>query len=350
MSITERLFDKLGDRLVAQAEMSRAQLAAGLTETTNGLRVTGARNRPLPARGSQLMWGGSGRLGGWSIRAQTDLTLTLHDGRDPSDDTLAVLELTAGQTDTRWFGAGGITFGEALYLHSTPAAKLQRSNLSPVTTFDNGAGGLTAYANGTTGTASRTVETVTPFRQPGLKHTKARRLTSDGLGGSTADRIGDMFDVPAAPGDQHTMSLFMRQVSGSTAKQLVVYVEWRVEDGAGGTVAVPAGGVGTTVPNTDVRRANFTTSVAPEGTKAAQVFVWLQGAGGSDAAAAVSAEWAGMLIEPTTTLGSYFDGNTTDRATVDHSWTGTPGLSASEARDPAAGDTLRGSLWLGAVD
>lgn len=115
MSITERLFDKLGDRLVRQAELSRAELQAGLTETRDALRITGARNRPIYA--NTVAWAGSGRLVGWSIEAGAGgCTVRVHDGRSADAELLAAVQVDAGKTVNGALPGAGVSFGEACFV------------------------------------------------------------------------------------------------------------------------------------------------------------------------------------------------------------------------------------------
>lgn len=116
-NLVEKWFDKLGDRVEAEGARVRTELAAGLTQTRNGMRVTGARYVPFPAA-SSLLNGGPGRLVGWSILASAagPVRVIFHDGRDTGAEVFSVLDLVAGESDRTWFGPSGISFGEALYL------------------------------------------------------------------------------------------------------------------------------------------------------------------------------------------------------------------------------------------
>lgn len=104
----------------------RSELSVGLGEFQNGIRLRGARNIPVGTGVRQLAYAGTGRLVGWSLRATDAITVTVHDGRDASGDTLAVLDLAAG-TDTQWFGPGGISFVEGLYVDIDGDAELTGS-------------------------------------------------------------------------------------------------------------------------------------------------------------------------------------------------------------------------------
>ncbi len=99
-----------------------AKIAAGLTETHNGLRLTGARFHDVSRR---LVSTGSGRLVGWSVRATGGpVTVLLRNGRDSAGDVMALIDLVDTESDTQWFGPGGIAFPEALFLDQTGTGTL----------------------------------------------------------------------------------------------------------------------------------------------------------------------------------------------------------------------------------
>ena len=101
-------------------ELSRikSELREGLTEYHNGIALQGARYVKVGSGGGRsLACAGSGRLVGWSLRAITGaVTVTFADSRDNSGDIFATIELAAGASDTRWFGPGGVSFGDGLYV------------------------------------------------------------------------------------------------------------------------------------------------------------------------------------------------------------------------------------------
>jgi hypothetical protein len=126
VSIVEQLLEKLVERVEFQGETLRAEVAAGLAESRNGQRITGARLAPIYA--NTLAATTRGRLVGWSVREAGDtLTppapaaarVTIYDGRDSSADVLAVIQLGAGAADTQWLGPGGVSFGEAAFVAVT---------------------------------------------------------------------------------------------------------------------------------------------------------------------------------------------------------------------------------------
>jgi len=94
------------------------ELRVGLTEFHNGMALQGARYVTVGAGGGRsLASAGAGRLVGWSVRAITGaVTVTLSDSRDGTGEIFATIEIAAGASDTRWFGPGGISFGDGLYV------------------------------------------------------------------------------------------------------------------------------------------------------------------------------------------------------------------------------------------
>lgn len=102
------------------------ELQAGLQEFHNGNRITGARYVPL-TRGN-LLNAGPGRLVGWSLRLEGagPMTVYLRDGRDPSAEAVAVVELGVDlDRGTAWMGPGGVSFGEALWLDAQGVGEVE---------------------------------------------------------------------------------------------------------------------------------------------------------------------------------------------------------------------------------
>jgi hypothetical protein len=111
-----------------ELERVRSQFEASLAHFHNGVRLDAARY--LPADGRTLAHAGQGRLVGWSVQAVGgSVTLVLRDGRDETADALAVVSLSTGESQTQWFGPGGISVTEALFLDRTGAGTLVGSVL-----------------------------------------------------------------------------------------------------------------------------------------------------------------------------------------------------------------------------
>jgi hypothetical protein len=116
----EKIADKLGELFALQEERTRTQIAAGLVETRNALRLRGARS--VPVAGSQLVNGGPGRLTGWSLRAAAGAPadVTFRDSRDAFGDPVAVVTIPAGATSNH--ALPGVSVTEALYIDVTAGA------------------------------------------------------------------------------------------------------------------------------------------------------------------------------------------------------------------------------------
>lgn len=96
----------------------REQLAGPLDQFADGLRVRGARALDVSKR--QMIWGGRGRLMGWTLRGiNATVAVNLHDGRDNSGQLIGTVSVglnSAWNQSSVWFGPGGVHFGEALFL------------------------------------------------------------------------------------------------------------------------------------------------------------------------------------------------------------------------------------------
>lgn len=111
--------DKVNERLaevLLEVERHTAVVAAGLTQFNNGQRLTGAR--PIDASRHPRLWGGQGRLVGWSLYAKGGpVELLIRDGRDAgTGDPLGGVNLLDGGNSVHWLGPGGVSFGEGVYL------------------------------------------------------------------------------------------------------------------------------------------------------------------------------------------------------------------------------------------
>lgn len=116
----ERIANRLGELMALQEERTRAQIAAGLTETRNALRLRGARSEPLTS--SRLVSGGNARLVGWSLLATDEVTVTFFDGRsDAMGDQLAAVAIPAGGSSNVAMPGGGVSITEGCYAVVTGA-------------------------------------------------------------------------------------------------------------------------------------------------------------------------------------------------------------------------------------
>lgn len=115
MSAIDTAFEKLAERFGLELAQVRAEFSAGLKETRNALRITGAR--PFPIYGSQRAANAAGRLAGATFRETSGAapaTVSIYEGTDASDPQtlLATLSLTAGASLPVGLPSPGVSFGE----------------------------------------------------------------------------------------------------------------------------------------------------------------------------------------------------------------------------------------------
>jgi hypothetical protein len=115
------LADRIADTVAQEGARVRAELAAGLAQTVNGLRVTAGRPQPLLP--NALNSTARGRLVGWSLRetAGSPATVTVYNGRDTGADVLAVIPLAANAGASVLPGSPGVSFGDGLFVAVTGA-------------------------------------------------------------------------------------------------------------------------------------------------------------------------------------------------------------------------------------
>lgn len=102
-------------------EAMRAELSAGLAQFQGAQRLDAAR--AVDVSGRALALNGRGRLMGWSVRATTGGTIDLLDGVSEDNGLLVgtiSLGLNSAWNESRiWFGPGGISLTEGLYIRRT---------------------------------------------------------------------------------------------------------------------------------------------------------------------------------------------------------------------------------------
>ena len=128
MSIVQKTLEKIADAVVREGELSRAELRAGFQQTSGAVRLEGARpiqiNMTTPV--SQLLWGGTGRLLGWTLRnggGAGNIAVDFRNGRDDSADLLATVSIgsnSAWQQGTVWLGPSGVSITDALWIDPNP--------------------------------------------------------------------------------------------------------------------------------------------------------------------------------------------------------------------------------------
>lgn len=116
MGYVDEKLAHLATTVALEAQRTREAFAAGLAETKEGLRVTGARYAPIRPNVTSA----AGRLAGWSLLAgAAAATVTLHDGQTADDDVVAVIALAAGESSTVPIPGAGISFVHGLFAEIT---------------------------------------------------------------------------------------------------------------------------------------------------------------------------------------------------------------------------------------
>lgn len=116
MGYVEDKLAHLAATIALEGERTREAFAAGLAETKEGLRVTGARYVPI----RPMVTSAGGRLAGWSLLAgAAAAVVTLHDGQTADDDVVSVITLAAGEAATVPIPGAGISFVHGLFAEIT---------------------------------------------------------------------------------------------------------------------------------------------------------------------------------------------------------------------------------------
>jgi hypothetical protein len=135
--IEQKIEEKLGElaaATVAEGEKTRTEMASALAQSVRGLRIDGARARPVSPNTLNVQTGG--RLVGWSVRAVDNggggtVQINFRDGRADGDVIAVAAVLNVGQADTHAAMPAGVSFAEGLYVEviatGTPAATVTGS-------------------------------------------------------------------------------------------------------------------------------------------------------------------------------------------------------------------------------
>lgn len=281
--------------------------------------------------------------------------------------------LTGG---TLW-AVGNTLDGTAVIIEPATITRTNRAT-NPQDRTGGAAGWLTTrtFGSGGAGTHTHSQAVTAPSEAPSIltacrKTWTTASSTPDQTGLNLAATATDWFPVTA--GEQITVSAFMRH-SSATAKDFAVWVSFY--NGTTMASAVPVGGsVGApgipAAPNTWTRVSYFV--AVPAGAVGMRVITdvrsgagpwaigeWLEVTGlmierattigvvgtyfDGDVAdtATIGYDWAGATwnsVSTQATLPEYFDGSTTDTAEIDFAWAGTANSSTSTAKD------LQGWQW-----
>jgi hypothetical protein len=117
----EDKIEHIAAAVALEGDRTRSAFAAGLAETQRSMRVDGAAYRPLPAAGG-LVYGGSRRLVGWSVRetgGANPVSVDLYDGVDAGavDPTrlVATFTVAAGGSLSHHAMPAGVAFVDGLF-------------------------------------------------------------------------------------------------------------------------------------------------------------------------------------------------------------------------------------------
>lgn len=127
----EEAAEKIGAAVDRAGEKWHDAIQAGLLQTTNAVRLRGARNRNISGTG--LLWGGPGRFIGYSLINNTagPITVIWTDGHDGSGDYIHGVIVPAN--DARNGGPpAGVSITEATYVTVTGGAILGTTYLGGV--------------------------------------------------------------------------------------------------------------------------------------------------------------------------------------------------------------------------
>lgn len=119
----EELAETIAMAVSAAAEVQHAALLEALARSRDGVTLQGAEAKPIAAApagsGTDASFGNTGgRLRGWALRETTGAagaTVELRDG-GPAGDLVAPINLDPGETCRDWFGGGGISYTNGLFL------------------------------------------------------------------------------------------------------------------------------------------------------------------------------------------------------------------------------------------
>jgi hypothetical protein len=105
------------------------QMRADVAESLGGVMLRSARPVALTVLPT-LLSASPGRLVGWSVRetvGTNPYVLRFHNGDNPGADLVAMVTGSAGTADSHWFGPGGISFTEGLYVEVVTGAGLSQA-------------------------------------------------------------------------------------------------------------------------------------------------------------------------------------------------------------------------------
>ena len=121
MGWVEDKLEHVAATVALEGARTRSEVAAGLAETQRGQRIDGASYRPLPTAGG-LVYGGSRRLVGWTVRetgGANPVSVDLYDGADAGavdpSRLVATFTVAAGGAVAHHAMPAGIAFVDGLF-------------------------------------------------------------------------------------------------------------------------------------------------------------------------------------------------------------------------------------------
>lgn len=106
-----------------------SQMRADVAESVGGVMLRAARTVPLTVLPT-ILSASPGRLVGWSVRetaGTSPYVLRLRNGDNSAADLVAIVAGAAGAADSHWFGPGGLSFTDGLYVEIVTGAGLSSS-------------------------------------------------------------------------------------------------------------------------------------------------------------------------------------------------------------------------------
>jgi hypothetical protein len=103
-----------------------SQMRADVAESVGGVMLRAARAVPLTVLPT-ILSASPGRLVGWSVRETTGANpyvLRFRNGDNVGADLCAMVTGSQGTADNKWFGPGGISYTEGLYVEIVTGAGL----------------------------------------------------------------------------------------------------------------------------------------------------------------------------------------------------------------------------------
>lgn len=105
------------------------QMRADMAESLGGVMLRSARPVPLTVLPT-ILSASPGRLVGWSVRETTGANpyvIRFHNGDNVGADLVAMVTGGGGTADNKWFGPGGVSFTEGLYVEVVTGAGLSQA-------------------------------------------------------------------------------------------------------------------------------------------------------------------------------------------------------------------------------